>query len=148
MYKGQGERPPKGNTSLDSENKMTDVEKEEVIIHLSGDETLTPDYWDADNESENDPKHKRISPKEDQAIQEEISKIWSAIHLKTLNYDKAVDLLVTERLKNDKLYEKLQKLEIESGNLKSANRPKSQVEAASHDHKEQSMEDEITLPDT
>ena len=116
---------------FDNENKIADVEKEEeVVIDLSNDEAHTLDYYEADDESENDPKHKRISSKEDQAIQEEISKIWSAIDLfglKTLNYDKVLDLLVTERLKNDKLYEKLQKLEIENENLKSANRPKSQV---------------------
>ena len=57
-----------------------------------------PDYYKADDESEKDPKHKRVSSIEDQTIQEEISKICSAIHLfglKTLNYDKVVDLLVT-----------------------------------------------------
>ena len=43
-------------------------------------------------------------------------------------------LLMTEQLKNDKLYEKLQMPETENENLKSANRPKSQVKAASHAH--------------
>ena len=128
---------------------MVDVQKEEVTIDVSDDETHTPDYYKADDESENDSKHKRISPKEDQAMQEEISKIWSVIHLfglKTLNYDKVVDLLVTMRLKNGKLHEKLQMLEIENENLKSANRPESQVKAASHAHEKQSNEDETTMP--
>ena len=73
-------------------------------------------------------------------------KCYTHFGLKTLNYDKVVDLLVTERLKNSKLHEKLQKLETGNENLKSANRPKSQVKAATHAHVEQSKEDEPTKP--
>ena len=135
-YKDKGKSPPKENTNPKNRNKMADMEKEEIIVDLSDDETHIADYCEADDESENNPKHKRRSNNTRRNIDD--MKCYTPFGLKTLNYDKAVDLPVTERLKNSKLHEKLQKLEIENENLKSANRPKSQVKAATHAHVEQS----------